>query len=90
MVSGVFSSLSNNLTQLKRGQVARVVAVRDQYEDDKIARRIRELGFAPGERVQLRAKGPFGKEPLLIQVGMTRFALRQAEAARVDVELESA
>jgi len=33
--------------------------------------------------VQLMASGPIGAEPLLVQVGFTRFALRRAEAARV-------
>ena len=29
--------------------------------------------------------GPVGREPLLVQVGYTRFALRRSEAARVQV-----
>ena len=31
------------------------------------------------------AAGPLGAEPLLVQIGFTRFALRRAEAARVRV-----
>ena len=50
-----------------------------------LARRLRELGFVAGEQVQIVAQGPFGAEPLLVQVGYTRFALRRAEAARVRV-----
>jgi ferrous iron transport protein A len=33
--------------------------------------------------VEVLAAGPVGAEPLLVQVGFTRFALRRAEAARV-------
>ena len=51
--------------------------------NDAIARRLRELGFVAGEQVVVVAAGPFGAEPLLVQVGFTRFALRRAEAARV-------
>ena len=29
------------------------------------------------------AAGPIGAEPLLVQVGFTRFALRRSEAARI-------
>jgi ferrous iron transport protein A len=33
--------------------------------------------------VEVVAKGPLGAEPLLVQVGFTRFALRRSEAARI-------
>ncbi len=64
---------------------ATVVGVTDVGEDDRIARRLRELGFVDGEPVKVVAVGPVGGEPLLVQVGSTRFALRLREAARVDV-----
>lgn len=57
---------------------------------DQIARRLRELGFVGGERVEVVAAGPFGGDPLLVQVGFTRFALRRSEAARVRVRTEAA
>jgi len=44
-----------------------------------------ELGFLPGETVQLLARGPFGGEPLMVRVGDSTFALRGAEAACVRV-----
>ena len=59
--------------------------VQDRHPHDPIAPRLRELGFVAGEQVQVVARGPFGAEPLLVQVGYTRFALRRAEAARVRV-----
>jgi ferrous iron transport protein A len=58
--------------------------------NDPIARRLAELGFVPGESVRLIAVGPFGADPLLVQVGFTRFALRRSEAARVTVLPEAA
>lgn len=71
------------LNQLARRMPAIVEGVEDQSPNDAIARRLRELGFVAGERVEVVAAGPFGAEPLLVQVGFTRFALRQVEAARV-------
>ena len=62
-----------------------VESVQDLQPNDPIARRLRELGFVAGEQLEIVAKGPIGAEPLLVQVGYTRFALRRAEAARVRV-----
>ncbi len=60
-----------------------VECVEDLTPNDAVARRLRELGFVAGEEVQVVAAGPLGAEPLLVQVGYTRFALRQVEAARI-------
>ena len=71
------------LTELSRRVEAQVEAVLDLVPNDTIARRLRELGFVAGERVEVVTTGPFGAEPLLVQIGFTRFALRRSEAARV-------
>jgi ferrous iron transport protein A len=69
------------------GVSAVVQQVDDNGADDAIAQRLRDLGFVAGEPVRLVARGPLGAEPLLVQIGYTRFALRRAEAARVRVAL---
>ena len=74
---------SVTLIELPRRTPAIVDCVQDQGANDNIARRLRELGFVAGERVEIVAQGPMGAEPLLVQVGFTRFALRRSEAARV-------
>ena len=71
------------LTELPWRTPAIVDAVEDHGPQDNIARRLRELGFVSGEEVEVVAKGPLGAEPLLVQVGFTRFALRRSEAARI-------
>jgi len=73
------------LTDLPRRIAAAVERVEDHGPNDAIARRLRELGFVAGEQVEVLAAGPVGAEPLLVQVGFTRFALRRAEAGRVVV-----
>ena len=78
------------LTELPRRAAALVEAVDDLMPNDAIARRLRELGFVNGERVEVMAAGPFSAEPLLVQIGYTRFAVRRAEAARVRVVPEAA
>jgi ferrous iron transport protein A len=71
------------------GAGAVVQQVDDNGPGDAIAQRLRDLGFVSGEPVRLVARGPLGAEPLLVQIGYTRFALRRAEAARVRVVPET-
>lgn len=73
------------LVDLPHYAPAVVVAVHALGESDAIARRLAEIGFVPGEPVEVRASGPLGREPLMVQIGYTRFALRRSEAARVEV-----
>ena len=74
---------------LPLNSLASVGAVHAHGEADGIARRLGDLGFVPGEPVEVRAAGPLGREPLMVQVGFTRFALRRSEAARVEVLAEA-
>jgi ferrous iron transport protein A len=71
------------LSELKKGVEAVVSCVEDAVAGDPIAQRLRDFGFVAGEAVRIVARAPLGADPLLVQVGFTRFALRRAEAARV-------
>lgn len=71
------------LDQLPLRTVAFVDGVENVDSNDLIARRLREYGFVRGEQVEVVAAGPFKAEPLLVQIGFTRFALRRREAQRV-------
>ncbi|HEY8585296.1 MAG TPA: FeoA family protein [Rhodanobacter sp.] len=73
------------LSELPRGAPATVDCVEDSHTADPIAQRLRDLGFVDGEPVCVTAVGPLGADPLLVQIGSTRFALRRSEAARVNV-----
>jgi ferrous iron transport protein A len=66
------------LSELAMGASATVIEVKDSVTDDRIAQRLRV------------ARGPLGADPLLVQIGYTRFALRRAEAARVTITTEAA
>lgn len=74
------------LTDLPRHTDATIREVVAQGAHDPIAVRLAELGFVQGEPVRVVARGPVGGDPLLVQIGFTRFALRRAEAARVMVQ----
>ena len=45
--------------------------------------RLEEIGFLPGERVMLMARGQPGGDPLAVRIGHSTFALRRVEAACV-------
>lgn len=77
------------LSELASGKTALVDDVEEQRAGDTIAQRLRDLGFVRGEPVRVVAHGPLGAEPVLVQVGYTRFALRRSEAARVRVRPEA-
>ena len=46
---------------------------------------LEEIGFIPGERVELMARGFPAGDPLVVRIGLSTFALRSAEAACVEV-----
>ncbi|NIO40515.1 MAG: ferrous iron transport protein A [Burkholderiales bacterium] len=77
---------AKRLSDLPIGAQARVSHVDDRAPVDMIAARLRDLGFVEGEPVRIVAAGPISGEPLLVQVGFTRFALRHGEASRVVVD----
>lgn len=74
------------LSDMELGQAATIIDVTQESADDSIARRLRDLGFIKGEEVKLVTYGPLGRDPLLVQIGFTRFALRVSEANRVEVQ----
>jgi len=76
------------LTQLPHGKTGIVQSVQDLQPNDPIAGRLRDLGFVEGEPVTVVTRGPVGGDPLLVQIGYTRFALRIREADRITVILE--
>ncbi|HKS57925.1 MAG TPA: FeoA family protein [Steroidobacteraceae bacterium] len=73
---------SQALSDLAKGQSARVVGVVPSAPDvpADLTRRLADLGFLPGERVHVLARGPLGGEPVAVRVGTATFALRRLEA----------
>ncbi|MBC7609059.1 MAG: ferrous iron transport protein A [Polaromonas sp.] len=45
-----------------------------------------DIGFLPGERVAVLARGLPGNDPLVVRIGLSTFALRTKEAACVLVD----
>jgi ferrous iron transport protein A len=68
-----------------RARVSKIAASGDQRED--IRGQLEDIGFLPGEQVEVLRKGLFGQGPILIRVGSSTFALRESEARLVEVEI---
>lgn len=65
-------------------QVTRLMQPGDA-EEREVLLRLLEIGFLPGEPVQVMARGFPGNDPLAVRVGHTTFALRGREAALIRV-----
>jgi ferrous iron transport protein A len=82
-----------SLAQLRKGSRGVVVAVRqdDQCIGDEahstVGRRLLELGFVPGEPVEVIAEVWPGRDPIAVRVGASTFAVRRREAASILVRL---
>lgn len=79
------------LSQLPNGAHALVARVEPATTDvgESTLRRLGELGFIPGEPLQVLRRGPGGREPLAVQVGDTLFALRLLEAQCIHVVVDA-
>lgn len=82
------------LDKLADGEEATVVAVQSPQQfngtsashmPDELLRRLIDIGFLPGERVRILARGIPGGSPLAVRVGTSTFALRKIEARCVQV-----
>ena len=69
------------------GKISKITAALSgmAHFDPHLERRLMEIGFIPGEPVQVLHKGFFGGEPIAVRIGHSTFALRRFEAALISV-----
>jgi ferrous iron transport protein A len=85
-----------SLATLRKGARAVVVDVRDDAQSlgdeaqSTVSRRLLELGFVPGEALEVVEEIWPGADPMAIRLGNTTFALRRREAQAVMVEPRAA
>lgn len=77
----------SDLERWPRGLPAVVHAFAPVQDDEhrRIQHRLAELGFLPGETVQVLFRGWFRRGPVVVRVGESTFALRAHEAAQLRV-----
>ncbi len=77
---------ATTLDKLPVNAVATIRAVKTGQDDGgALRRRLMELGFIPGERVQVLRRVFFGSGPLAVRVGTSTFAMRRLESSMVEV-----
>ncbi len=80
------------LSQARRGDRGVIVQVGTHchHHDHEIEleRRLLELGFVEGARVELLHEGLFGRDPIAMKVDDMRVALRRHEAASLTIRLD--
>ncbi len=74
---------ATSLADLRPGATAQIVAV-DTGTDPAAARRLFDLGFAPGEQVQMLRRAPLA-DPVVFRIAGYDIALRRAQARRIAV-----
>ena len=77
-----------SLDLLPKHEKAWVKAVRSLESQSGLARQLEDIGFVPGEQVQILSKAMIGGDPMVVRVGQSTFALRQAEAQLIEVSSE--
>jgi ferrous iron transport protein A len=87
MAAAAAESVGMRLADLATGTEARVLAVSpvESSASADLGRRLAELGFLPGEKLRIVARGFMGREPIAVRIGTGTFALRLFEAACVRV-----
>lgn len=77
---------ATTLDQLPVRTHATIREVRGSHHDGgALKRRLMELGFVPGERVQVLRRVFHGHGPLAVRVGTSIFAMRKLESSLIEV-----
>ena len=83
----VDTAVPTSLSQLRPGMGATIVAVGSVTDGiSPLELRLLELGFSAGERVEVVAESRPGRDPFVVRVGSSQFALRRCEAQNIWVE----
>jgi len=83
-----------SLAAMRKGARGVVTAITDDRQSvgdsarSTIGRRLLELGFCPGEQVEVLEEVWPGADPIAVRVGNSVFALRRREAAAVMVDVD--
>jgi ferrous iron transport protein A len=84
---GVVSSIADAASAATGASAVPVAAIGD-VAGSTIVRRLMELGFVPGESIEVIEEVRPGGDPIAVRIGTSIFALRRREAQPVMVRLE--
>ncbi len=73
------------LSSLQPGQSGRICGFDLDASREPFFLRLLEVGFLPGERIEVLNLSPFGRDPISVQVMEGVYAIRLREAERIRV-----
>lgn len=82
------------LSTASRGERGVIVAVKGEtgapeaVAAEELERRLLEMGFVEGARIEILQEGLIGRDPIAVRVDDTRVALRRREARAVTVQFD--
>jgi ferrous iron transport protein A len=74
---------SSPLSLLRPGEAGRIVGFDTDAQGQPFFLRLLEVGFLPGERIEVLNVSPFGSDPLSVQVMEGVYAIRKREAEKI-------
>lgn len=77
------------LSRLQPGDSARITGFDADASLEPFFLRLLEVGFLPGERIEVLNLSPFGGDPISVQVMDGVYAIRLREAQRIQVSREA-
>ncbi|MDE2401264.1 MAG: ferrous iron transport protein A [Burkholderiales bacterium] len=80
------SSMTLDMLPVCAVAIIRAIRTNTKSQDGAaLKRRLMELGFVPGERVQVLRRVLAGRGPLAVRVGTSTFAMRRLESSLIEV-----
>jgi ferrous iron transport protein A len=82
------------LSTARKGETGVILRVGGQtghaesVDPAELERRLLEMGFVEGARIEILHEGLFGRDPIAVRIDDMRVALRRREAAAVTVQFE--
>ncbi|MBS1960290.1 MAG: ferrous iron transport protein A [Bdellovibrionales bacterium] len=75
-----------SLGSLNPGDQAEIVALNAEHSPEDYFRRLLEIGFLVGERLEVLNEAPVSKNPVCIKIKDATYALRREEADCISVK----
>ncbi len=75
------------LSEMKKGDAGRITAI--SAKDPLVEAKLREIGFAESDSVELAHIGPLGGTPICVRLNRTLIALRACEAEAITVKVDA-
>ncbi len=78
--------LNSRLGELQVGDQAEILSMESREGLEGFQRRLLEIGFLVGERIEVLGEAPFSRDPMSVRIKDATYALRREEANSILVK----